>query len=205
MEQRLDATLLQPGPIRRAAAVGFGAVGIGAGIFLAAWGLSFLRQPARDHRIDALVSQFETLNQKATDGFDGFGKQITDRLGTLTMKLETLSQKVQDLDRHVGTLKVPPPVYGGAGKTPDGDIIKKEVTVFFNVDHEPGRVTTGWRYNDGASANSKPLSQYCYYVVSNVDGTSTKADLALDGNRINFSGVPRAEEAVRKCHWWTGS
>jgi hypothetical protein len=200
MEQRLDASFLRPGLIHRAAAVGFGAVGIGAGIFLAAWGLSFLWHPAQDHRIDALVSQLETLNQKATDGF----QKITDRLETLTRKLATLRQNVEDLDRHVGTLKVPPPVIVG-GKTPDGDIIKSEVHVFFNVDHQPGRVVTGWKYNDGASANSKPLSQFCYYEASNLDGTSTKTNLAFNGIRIYFSGVPQTEEAVRKCHWWTGS
>jgi hypothetical protein len=205
MEQRLDATFLRPGLIHRAAAVVFGAIGIGAGIFLAAWGLSFLWHPPQDHRIDALVSQLETLNQKVTDGFDGLGQKITDRLKTLTMKLETLSQNVEDLDRHVGTLKARPPIIGGDGKTPDGDIIKSEVHVFFNVDHDPGRVVTGWRYNDGASANSKPLSQFCYYEVSNFDGTSTKTNLAFNGISINFSGVPRAEEAVGKCQWWTGS
>jgi hypothetical protein len=42
MEQRLDATYLRPGPFERAAAIGFCAVAIGAGIFLAAWGISFL-------------------------------------------------------------------------------------------------------------------------------------------------------------------
>jgi hypothetical protein len=36
MEQRLDATFLRPGLIHRGSAVGFGAAGIGAGIFLAA-------------------------------------------------------------------------------------------------------------------------------------------------------------------------
>jgi len=42
MEQRLDATYLRSGPFERAAAVGFCAVAIGTGIFLAAWGISFL-------------------------------------------------------------------------------------------------------------------------------------------------------------------
>jgi hypothetical protein len=42
MEQRLDATYLRSGPFERVAAVGFCAVAIGAGILLAAWGISFL-------------------------------------------------------------------------------------------------------------------------------------------------------------------
>jgi hypothetical protein len=42
MEHRLDATYLRPGLTERAAALGLGAVGIGTGIFLATWGISFL-------------------------------------------------------------------------------------------------------------------------------------------------------------------
>jgi hypothetical protein len=79
------------------------------------------------------------------------------------------------------------------------------VTVFSDVDHEGGRVTTGWKYKDGASANGKPILQYCYYDVTNLDGTSTRIDMAHDGRRLNFFNVQRPEEALRKCHWWTGS
>jgi hypothetical protein len=209
METQLDATYLRPRPVHRAAAVGFGAIGIGIGVFLAAWGISFLWHPAQDHRIEALTAQLETLSRKVTDGFDAVPQKLSG-LDTIIAKLESLSQNVEGLDRHVGALdlKTAPPVYGGStggGKTPDGDIIKTEVTVFSNVDHAPGSVITGWRYNDGASANSKPMQQFCYYTTPSLDGTSTRTDLAYDGNRIYFSGVPRAEDAVRKCHWWAGS
>ena len=42
MEQRLDHTYLRPGLTERSIAVGICAAGIGTGIFLAAWGISFL-------------------------------------------------------------------------------------------------------------------------------------------------------------------
>jgi hypothetical protein len=42
MEQQLNATYLSPEPIERAAAIGIGAVAIGIGILLSAWGISFL-------------------------------------------------------------------------------------------------------------------------------------------------------------------
>jgi hypothetical protein len=42
MEQRLDATYLRQGPIERAGAAVLVAAGLGVGIFLTAWGMSFL-------------------------------------------------------------------------------------------------------------------------------------------------------------------
>src|SRR6202030_4801440 len=42
MEQRLDATYLRAGLVERAIAIGIGALCIGTGILLAAWGISFL-------------------------------------------------------------------------------------------------------------------------------------------------------------------
>ena len=42
MEQRLDATYLRPGLVERTTAIGIGAVCIGTGVLLAAWGISFL-------------------------------------------------------------------------------------------------------------------------------------------------------------------
>jgi hypothetical protein len=208
MEQRLDATYLQPGLIHRAAAVGFCAISIGVGIFLATWGISFLWHPAEDPRIDALVSHLETLKEKVANGFDALGQKLGG-LDAMTVKLDSLSQSVAGLDHHVGTLELktasPLTGPGGSGKTPDGDIIKTMVTVFSEVDHEGGRVTTGWRYNDGASANGKPILQYCYYEVANLDGARTRIDMAYDRKGLNFYHVPQPEEALRKCRWWTGS
>src|SRR5215471_15644535 len=45
MEQQLDATYLRPGPFAKASAIGITAVGLGAGILLATWGISLLWHP----------------------------------------------------------------------------------------------------------------------------------------------------------------
>src|SRR3954464_16072845 len=42
MEQQLETAFLRPGPAERAGAVAIGAVGIGLGVLLAAWGISLL-------------------------------------------------------------------------------------------------------------------------------------------------------------------
>ena len=42
MEQRLDVTYLRPGLVERSVAIGICAAGLGIGILLAAWGISFL-------------------------------------------------------------------------------------------------------------------------------------------------------------------
>jgi hypothetical protein len=42
MEQRLDATYLRPGLVERTTAIGIGAVCVGTGVLLAAWGISFM-------------------------------------------------------------------------------------------------------------------------------------------------------------------
>src|SRR5262245_26763982 len=114
MEQRLDATYLRSGPFERAAAVGFCAVAIGAGIFLAAWGISFLwKYTPPEIRIanpEISVAQKEPLKIELKDPPE------------VPIKPEQSS----------------PDSTSGAGgmKTPAGDVIKREVTVFWSVTHE---------------------------------------------------------------------
>lgn len=182
MEQRLDATYLRSGPFERAAAVGFCAVAIGAGILLAAWGISFLwsyKPPEiRIANPEVTVKQdkpFEFAPLKMDSG--------------ATIKAE-----------------LPPAVTNGVGgnpKTTTGEVIRREVTVFSTVEHGPGHVTTGWKYRDGTG--NVPLSQYCYYSAPNIDSSSTRIDIAVDGARsptISASLVPELEGALAKCQWW---
>jgi hypothetical protein len=83
-----------------------------------------------------------------------------------------------------------------------GEVIKRQVTVFSNVRHGPGTVTTGWTYRDGGGG--APFSQYCYYEASNIDNSRTRVDIA--SNRvtlpINTGMVPDLREALAKCQWW---
>ena len=88
-------------------------------------------------------------------------------------------------------------------KTSSGDVIRREVTVFWTTKHGPGDVTTGWNYKDGSGG--MPVAQYCYYAVLNGNGSVTKVDIASDGSRspqISASLVPDLEGALKKCQWW---
>jgi hypothetical protein len=178
MEQRLDATYLRSGPFERAAAVGFCAVAIGAGILLAAWGISFLwsyKPP-----------EIRIANPEVTLKQD--------------KPFEFSPPKIDPGP----TIKAPPAVGGGGNsKTTTGEVIRREVTVFSTVEHGPGHVTTGWRYRDGTG--SVPLGQYCYYSAPNNDSSSTRIEIAVDGARlptISASLVPELEGALAKCQWW---
>ena len=59
-------------------------------------------------------------------------------------------------------------------KTAAGDLIRREVTVFWSVEHGSGSVTTGWNYKDGSGG--VPAKQYCYYAVFNGD-SPTRVDI----------------------------
>jgi hypothetical protein len=93
---------------------------------------------------------------------------------------------------------------GQPERTGAGDVIRREVTVFNRVSHEGGDVMTGWEYKDGAS-DGQPLRQYCYFFIGK-NGVATHIDLAFNGQRFfneNVTRVPRLEEALAKCQWWT--
>ena len=49
------------------------------------------------------------------------------------------------------------------------------------------------------------MRQYCYFLIGR-NGVATKIDLASNGQRLfneNVTRVPRLEEALAKCQWWT--
>jgi hypothetical protein len=219
METQLDHTYLRPGIISRAAAVGLAAIGLGLGVLLACWGASFFWHidDAVVRRLDAigkqtaglsdaLRDQLRALSLKTTESLDALGRKI-DALGSkidaLGEKIDVLGNRVDVIDQRVLVSK---PFLGGGQpeKTPDGDIIRREVTVFNTVSHADGVVTTGWVYKDGASGG-RPMSQFCYYT-SGKDGAWLKIDLGSNGQRLfneNVTKVPQLEEAIAKCQWWT--
>jgi hypothetical protein len=88
-------------------------------------------------------------------------------------------------------------------KTAEGDVIRREVTVFSNVRHGSGSVVTGWSYRDGSGG--LPVQQYCYYTTPNVDHSSKRVDIASNRIRspnIDSGVVPDLEGALAKCQWW---
>jgi hypothetical protein len=196
MEQRLDATYLRSGPFERAAAVGFCAVAIGAGILLAAWGISFLwsyKPPEiriANPEIRIVPSELFKVTQDKPFTIAPPEPLKIDP-GQLTVKVEPQS----------------PVTTGVAGntKTPTGDVIERQVTVFSNVRHGPGIVVTGWNYRDGSGGT--PVQQYCYYTTPNIDHSSKRVDIA--SNRVRSANLdpgllPNLEEALAKCQWWQG-
>jgi hypothetical protein len=178
MEQQLNATYLSPEPIERAAAIGIGAVAIGIGIFLAAWGISFLWRYTPP---EIVVRQDKPF-------------------------VLTPPEPLKIDPRATIKVEVPSAVTSGAGgdaKTATGEVIRREVTVFSTVKHGNGHVTTGWSYRDGTGG--VPFRQYCYYSAPNIDRSSTRIDLAFDGARlpnIDASLLPEPDGALTKCLWW---
>jgi hypothetical protein len=191
MEQQLNATYLRPGVIERAAALGIAAAGIGTGVLLAAWGISFLwRYTPPEIAVRVANPEIHVTQDKP-----------------FTLAPPPPLQ----IDPNIPTLKIerPPPLPdSGAGrdtKTPEGDLIRREVTVFSTVQHGAGSVTTGWNYRDGSGG--VPVRQYCYYSAPNIDYSITRIDIASDGARLlnaSLSFVPELEGALAKCQWWQG-
>jgi hypothetical protein len=190
VEQQLDTGFLRPGPAERAGALAIGAVGLGLGVLLATWGISLLwRYTPPEIRI---------ANPEVTVRQDGPLTVHQDRPFTIQvpgpLKVELPS---------FPSLPVTPNGEGGGGqvKTPAGDAIKREVTVFSTVDHVGGAVVSGWRYADGRGG--VPVSEFCYYSAPSFDGSYKRVDIAHDriAATIGVGLVPELSQAISKCQW----
>jgi hypothetical protein len=177
MEQRLDATYLRQSSVDRAAAAALVSAGLGVGIFLAAWGISFL------WRYTPPEMAVHIANPKI--------HVVQDRPLAVTQDKPFVVAPPDPLKIEQGQV------------TAAGDVIKREVTVFSQVQHGPGIVVTGWNYKDGSGG--MPVTQFCYYTARNPDRSSKRVDLADDGTRrpqISVDLVPDLEGALSKCQWW---
>jgi hypothetical protein len=197
MEQRLEATYLRPGLVERTTAIGIGAVCIGTGILLAAWGISFLWRytppeiAVRVANPELHVSQDSPLKVSQDKPF------VVVQSEPLKIDPAKVIVRVDEpprsIDKGVST----------DSKTAAGDVIRREVTVFSNVEHGPGTVVTGWNYRDGSGG--VPIQQFCYYTAPNVDHSSNRVDIASNRVRspnLDAGLVPDLEEALTKCQWW---
>jgi hypothetical protein len=196
MEQQLDATYLRHGLVERAAAVGISAVCIGIGILLAAWGSSLLwhyTPPEIAVRVanpELHVTQDSPLKVSQDKPFVVIQSE--------PLKIYPAKVIVRDEEPSRSTDKGI-----GTSKTAAGDVIRREVTVFSNVEHGAGLVVTGWNYRDGSGGI--PVQQFCYYTSPNVDRSSKRVDIAFNNVRsfdIDAELVPDLDEALRKCQWW---
>ena len=199
MEQRLDARFLRPGLVERTIAIGIGAVGVGTGILLAAWGVSFLwHHTPPDIAVHIANPELHVAQDSPV--------KVTQDKPFVVGASEPL--KIDPPKVTVSVERPPQSVVGGVStdaKTATGDVIKREVTVFWNVKYGPGAVVTGWNYKDGSGGT--PVRQYCYYTTQNLDHSSNRIDIASNGIRlvdIDARLVPDLEEAIGKCQWWQG-
>jgi hypothetical protein len=182
MEQQLDATYLRSGPFERAAAIGIGAVAIGTGILLAAWGISLLWRPTPPPEItvritnpELTVKQDKPLRVEQSEPF----------------KLEhgELTVKVEQPTATVGSGA------GGNAKTPTGDVIRREVTVFSTVKHEPGTVVQGGPIRTVAAACR------CDSIVTTALRTST---IRVLGSTLHSMGTAYRAPVRYSSQTWRG-
>jgi hypothetical protein len=205
-ETVLDPTFLHPGVVAKGGAVALAAVGIGAGVLLACWGASMFFN-TNNRRLDVLISKVEEFAQRpdrtdeVLNKVDDLNRGATKIGNTIINRLASIGSDLQELkNRSIF------PSNPGEQKTVNGNVITKQVTVFHIVPHSTGEVVTGWRYPDGASANQKPIAQYCYWNSELLGGTTSKATtyIATEGVRLQNIGpnVPELEDAIKKCVWW---
>lgn len=196
MEQRLDATYLRAGLLERTVGVAICAVGIGAGMLLVAWGISFLwRYTPPEIKVRVANPELHLANPEV---HLSPLKVVQDKPFVLAppgpLKLDPTSVILgRRFDYSVGK----------EGRTATGDVITRGVTVFTYVRHGPGTVVTGWNFKDGSGG--VPVYQFCYYSSApNLDHSSTRVDIAA--NRVPWSIdaglVPDLNSALTKCQWW---
>jgi hypothetical protein len=133
------------------------AASLGVGVFLAAWGVSLLWRytpPEITVRVanpEVHIAQEAPLVVKQDTPFVlAASEPLKIEQGHLTVKVEQPASLPMN-DR-----------LGLSSQTAAGDVIKREVTIFSQVQHDTGRVVTGWNYKDGRGGT--PVSQFCYYT-----------------------------------------
>jgi hypothetical protein len=208
METVLDPTYLRPGIVTRGTVIGLVALAVGAGVFLACFGLSYLWHSDKKllEHLDAINAKLETIANRP-DRIDEVIKKIDDLGSGIAFVGEGFDKRLVAIEKKVA------PIITGGPPVPShdnhGNVIIREVTVFWNTEHEGGNVVTGWRYPDGASANQAPTSQYCYWSSGSLGGTSAEATIHIATNGVRLvniaNGVPQLNEAFQKCRWWSGA
>jgi hypothetical protein len=194
MEQQFDATYLRPGIFQRAAAVGIAAAGVGTGILLAAWGISFLWRYTPP-KIEIANPELRIIQEEPFKVEQGQPFKVEQDNPFKVEQEKPFNIDKSSLSAIEGN--------DNGSKTASGDVIRYQVTTFSEVDHESGQVLTGWIYKDGSGGI--PVHQYCYYLAPNGDGSTKKVDIASDGvplSPIRTSLVPNLDAALAKCQWW---
>jgi hypothetical protein len=209
------------GTFTKAVALLIGAIGIGLLVVLVALGVRYFKgnddkiMTKIEHVMRQVVGLGDLERQNANDLTatvkDG-DQRIIDHVDANGSKMDrvdshiaALEQKLAALDRRLPNINIQK-YSPGEYRTSNGNIIRREVTVFNNVEHAEGFVWTGWKYKDGAA--TEPYDQFCYYTIGGGDtGVDFKVDLFSQGKRIYNEAVykiPNYEEAFGKCQWYGG-
>jgi hypothetical protein len=188
MEQQLDATYLRPSFVSKAFGLSVAAIGIGTSILLVAYGISLFWRPmpAANTTIDVRIANPELFVTQDKPFI--MVPSDTLRIDPQAIAKTTNSDRSKDV---------------GDPTTSREDIIQQEVIVFSSVKHAAGSIITGWKYPNGSGRI--PSHQFCYYSSPNVDKSSTRVDIALDGTQLSGTAlalVPESEQALKKCQWW---
>jgi len=217
METVLDPTYIRPGIITKGVVVSLTAIAVGLGILMICFGLSFFFHFDKPvlARLDAMLVKLDAIAEKPDRSnevlarLDGIGDLVRSTIdgnhlsdGHLSKQLDSIQAQIYDLKNKEIISQVP------QTKSPDGKVIDTEVTVFKYIAHEGGSVHSGWTYPNGASADSPPKRQFCYWVSARLGGTTASAriELAANGEQLpNISEkMMNLEEALNKCIWWDG-
>jgi hypothetical protein len=178
MEQQLDATYLRPSFVSKALALSVLALGIGAAILLAAFGLSFVWRTVPTN-LDVRIANPEVVLKQVAPLIVAPIKLEEDHRATAVLPSAKLTQSLP------------------------ADVIQQEVIVFLSVSHGAGSVVTGWKFPNGNGG--VPSGQFCYYDILNADHSRMRVDIAFDGKPKNddvIDKVPEVGVALSKCKWW---
>jgi hypothetical protein len=223
--------IVREGSMLRGTAIAISAAGIGILILLACWGASFFWRTdnGTKEKLDALIKFTEAINTGLKQGKKEIITKIDTRTDEVLAKIDSavaslrlriddynssstssISRQLDVIQSQIYDLKskspiiVPPQSKGGE----DPKIIQTEVTVFKSIEHEGGHVHTGWTFPNGASADSPPKLQYCYWTTQPRPDTTAQIDvwIAVNGKQLTNipSEVPNLSGALDKCVRWDG-
>jgi hypothetical protein len=167
-------TIVKEGSLFKATAVCIVAVGVGICVLLACWGASLFWRvdDGMAQKIDALSKKTAGLSdavkngqQRTADAVKEGQLRIAESVDAVGGKLDAIDHRLDSIDRRLSSLDQRVSIigkYGPGEYKKDGNVIRREVTVFNSVPHGDGDVTTGWKYKDGGS--EEPYDQFCYYM-----------------------------------------
>lgn len=164
--------IVRESSISRGAAVGLAAAGIGVLVLLVCWGISLFSHNGLAERVEnALDKQTTSLGGKLDaivnkpDRIDEVLAKLDSVVTSLRARIDeynassmsSISRQLDAIQSQIYDLKSKSPIIvPPQAKGEDPKIIQTEVTVFKSVEHEGGRVHTGWTYPNGGSADSPP-------------------------------------------------